>query len=352
MDAQQHHRNPSRASDALSAAVAESEDEHIRCAKFRQQELWAWKPVWSPKVVIVMYLIVCVVFIPLGVIVFVKSSNMVATARLRYDNVGACSIGPGPFADAESAPEGNCVIAVDIDRNVTAPAYFYYGLVNFYQNARTYVTSRDALQLRGDDRSESQVEDNCKPLVTLPNGSLRNPCGLIANSQFNDTFDFCTDEQCNDQLTLNSTNIAWRVDREKRFTSEQVRGKEDLMVWMRVSPYRNWKKLYSRIENNIQAGRYYVRATSRFPVEGFEGEKFFYIAETTWFGGANKLLGLAYIVVGGVALVLSLVFIVASRKTPDLDLPPETTVMLDGISPQVRPESSSDEGTRAVTLDA
>lgn len=298
-----------------------------------------------------MYLVVSLIFIPLGIAVFVESNKMLSTARIRYDNVGDCAIGPGPFADPNAAPAGNCLIPVDIDRNVSAPAYLYYGLVNFYQNARTYVTSRDALQLRGDERSTADVED-CKPLITHGNGTLRNPCGLIAYSRFNDSFELCTDRTCGETIALNGSNIAWRVDREKRFQSDEVRGDEDLMVWMRVSPYRNWKKLYRRIEQDLPQGKYYMRATSSFPVESFGGEKFFYITETTWFGGPNKLLGVSYIVVGGVALVLSVLFAVASRKTPALDLPPETAVSLEGISPEVKRSSSSDEGNGAGNLNA
>lgn len=299
-----------------------------------------------------MYFVVTVIFIPLGVAVYVKSTRMVSTPRIRYDNVDRCRIGPGPFANLEEAKAmaGNCSFSVEIERNITAPSYFYYGMVNFYQNARTYVSSRAPNQLRGDNVMKSDVKD-CKPLINDGDGELLNPCGLVANSQFNDTFLLCRDEVCTDELELNGTNIAWRIDRERRFKAPDLRDDEDLMVWMRASAYRNWKKLYRRIEEDIPAGTYYVNATSKFPVEGFDGEKFFFISETTWFGGPNEILGISYIVVGSVTLVLALVFLVRSRVTQDLDLPPETTVLLDGISPGVE-QTSNLSGERSEIVSA
>lgn len=290
-----------------------------------------------------MYIVVSIIFIPLGIAVYVKSTRMVSTPRIRYDNQGDCRIAPGSsqdglFADIEEATEktGNCRFTVEIERNITAPSYFYYGMVNFYQNARTYVTSRSATQLRGDEVSDNDKKD-CKPLITDGDGELLTPaCGLVANSQFNDSFLLCRDEKCNNQLAWSGTNIAWRIDRESRFQAPDVRNDEDLMVWMRASAYRNWKKLYRRVEENIEAGTYFVNVTSRFPVESFDGEKFFFISETTWFGGPNEILGLSYIVVGGVTLVLAILFLVRSRVTQDLDLPPETTVLLNGISPDAK----------------
>lgn len=303
-------------------------------AKFRQQELWAWKPVWSPKVIVTMYLIVAAIFIPIGVVVLIQSTRLLSTARLRYDQIGDCNIGD---IDPDPNVSGTCTIAVRIDKNITAPAYVYYGLVNFYQNARTYTKSRSDTQNRGEENADTT---DCEPLE-FQNGTDTplNPCGLVANSQFNDEFRFCTSATCDEEINLNRTDIAWDIDREKRFlpSSERTETEDDrvvsepFMVWMRLAAYRNWKKLYGRIESDLPAGTYYMSITSRFPVGSFDGEKFFFISETTWFGGPNEALGIAYIVVGGATLTLAIAIAVRARMTTALELPPETRVALDGI---------------------
>ena len=62
--------------------------------------------------------------------------------------------------------------------------YFYYGLVNFYQNHRRYVRSRDDSQLLG---KTNRVSADCQPFQFASNGSDLDltPCGAIANSRFN-----------------------------------------------------------------------------------------------------------------------------------------------------------------------
>ncbi|CAN8075197.1 unnamed protein product [Agarophyton chilense] len=322
-----------RASDYIAEAVEEDE-RPIRCAKFRQQELWAWRPVWTPRVVFIMYFIVAAVFLPLGAIMFIQSSRMESTSRFRYDNRGECNIGPNSTKEVE----GTCTVGFNITREVKAPAYFYYGLVNFYQNARTYVTSRSDEQLRGANNPDTGT---CEPLEKAPGSNeVLVPCGLVADSQFNDTFKMCFDPNCEREVQWDSSGIAWEVDRESRFLgnnesysdeqNERIRS-EDFMVWMRLAAYRNWKKLHRIIRTDLEPGTYFVQINSRFPVSSFEGEKFFFISETTWFGGPNRAISIAYIAVGGVALVLAIAILLRSRITPDLDLPPETTVDLGDL---------------------
>ncbi|KHJ79544.1 hypothetical protein OESDEN_20807 [Oesophagostomum dentatum] len=53
---------------------------------------------------------------------------------------------------------------------------------------------------------------------------------------------------------------------------------------------------------------------SNYPVTVFGGRKSFVISTTSWAGGKNSFLGIAYLVVGSLAIVLGIVFIVIHIK--------------------------------------
>jgi hypothetical protein len=55
-------------------------------------------------------------------------------------------------------------------------------------------------------------------------------------------------------------------------------------------------------------------AFSDYPVDAFNGRKSFIISTTTWSGGHNNFLGIAYIVIGSICVVLGFVFTVIHIK--------------------------------------
>ena len=70
--------------------------------------------------------------------------------------------------------------------------YVYYELGNYYQNHKRYVRSRDDNQMAGKDAGSGKCAPQQyvggNPDPSLPNGGEVTPCGLIAWSQFNDSF--------------------------------------------------------------------------------------------------------------------------------------------------------------------
>lgn len=123
---------------------------------------------------------------------------------------------------------------IDIDSDIPQPIYVYYQLDNFYQNHRRYVKSRSNEQLMGTDLKVSELSD-CEPITTNANLGGRMvaydnvtplvmdapafPCGLVAKSFFNDTFELWTtkDGVAVTNLTINDNDIAWESDVKYKF---------------------------------------------------------------------------------------------------------------------------------------
>jgi len=279
---------------------------------FKQQRLKAWQPILTPKPVIISFIIIGIVFIPIGVGIVI-SSNQVVEVDVRYDNI--CAVG------------SRCSIQLDVPKKMEKPVYLYYRLDDFYQNHRRYVQSRNDDQLRGQlPTSYSDISD-CEPFAALGDHIPQNfylPCGLIARSQFNDTFSLWSPNQ--EPIPLRKNGIAWASDREKKFKnppkdSPGIRiipdfEDEDFIVWMRTAGLPDFKKLYRIIDVDLEPGVYTVNITSNFPVESFNGKKHVVLSTTTWIGGKNPFLGYAYIVVGAICFIQGIVFLLKHRLSP------------------------------------
>lgn len=206
------------------------------------------------------------------------------------------------------------------------PVYVYYQLDNFYQNHRRYVKSRSDTQLRS-KAGELDIS-NCKPEATTGNNSPIVPCGLIAWSLFNDTYGF---SMKNKVLNVSKKNIAWKSDQEHKFgsdvypknfqsggliggaklnasipLSEQV----DLIVWMRTAALPTFRKLYGKIETDLEANEEItVVIQNNYNTYSFGGRKRLVLSTTSWIGGKNDFLGIAYLTIGGFCMFLAIGFI-------------------------------------------
>jgi hypothetical protein len=237
-----------------------------------------------------------------------------------------------------SAIDHSCNVTLTIPKRMKRPIYVYYELTNFYQNHRRYVKSRNDQQLRGDSITSL---DSCKPLATTANGSQIVPCGLIAWSLFNDTFTFSG----NGTIPVDNTGIAWKSDVDSKFgenvkpaffpnndrngTLGLIGGKmlneslplkqaEDLIVWMRTAALPNFRKLWGKItDRDLEAGQVIsVRIANVYNTYSFKGSKKLVLSTTSWLGGKNSFLGIAYLTVGLICMFLALVFFLIHLKNP------------------------------------
>ncbi|KAH8152974.1 uncharacterized protein LAJ45_03201 [Morchella importuna] len=323
---------------------------------FRQQRLKAWQPILTPKTVLPLFFALGIVFGPLGGLLLWASAQVqeividytkCTSASSEFEVIPSSHYSvsfnkPLPEAGIPKWSMQNgttCKIQFTLPSDFNPPVLFYYRLANFYQNHRRYVQSLDEQQLKGDARTRNDLvsSDDCSPLIVNKDKKPYYPCGLIANSMFNDTFKSpaLLNSQSSEPRPYNMTNtgIAWSSDRKRygktKYTVDDVvpppnwvkkygekyevlpdlTNWEEFHVWMRTAGLPTFSKLALRNDKDVMgAGRYQVDIEYNFPVSEYAGTKSIVISTRTVMGGKNPFLGIAYVVVAGICVVLGAVF--------------------------------------------
>ncbi|KAH9738568.1 ALA-interacting subunit [Citrus sinensis] len=227
-----------------SDSSSSSKTKKPQYSKFTQQELSACKPILTPG-----YVVEIVDRYDEGCIPPNYSDDMLAYIQ-------------------NSDTNKTCTRSLKATKLMKSPVYIYYQLDNFYQNHRRYVKSRNDKQLWS--KKHEDDTKNCAPEATS-NGLSIVPCGLIAWSLFNDSYGFSIK---NKMVKVSKKNIAWESDKKNKFGSDvypknfqngvligggklnssiPLSKQEDLIVWMRTAALPTFRKLYGRIESDIQA---------------------------------------------------------------------------------------------------
>lgn len=298
------------------------EYEKLKNSKFKQQKLPGWRPVPTITSTTIIFFCFGAVFIVLGIIILIFS-NKIEEISLRYDE--------------KCTGQTTCTIKLKVEKNMEKNIMVYYQLDGFYQNHRRYVKSKSDDQLNGKDISFEAMKDSqdCDPVITnkemgktesitgatLAENDVAIPCGLIAKSFFNDNFrDWKIIDSFGDISTLkvDETNIAWKADKELKYKNVDKARQwidmtdEHFIVWMRPAGLPNFRKLWGRItDTDLKAGtQIEVTIDNKFDVSSFNGKKYLILSTVNAFGGKNSFLGISYIVLGGISIILAVVFVI------------------------------------------
>ncbi|KIL69546.1 hypothetical protein M378DRAFT_97205 [Amanita muscaria Koide BX008] len=368
---------------------------------FKQQRLKAWQPILTPKTVLPTFFILGIIFAPIGGIL-IWGSSLITEITLDYTDCENLSPSPSngslSFQDMPSnrfsyrlrsadnnafistpqyafldnsnnssvtdvTMERQCVIDFDIPADMGPAVFLYYKLTNFYQNHRRYVKSMDANQLKGQNRSAYDLStSDCKPLGAIGSKPIY-PCGLIANSIFNDTFSnlVLQNPSATSSSTYNfsSTGIAWPGEAKKYVSSPiapiggysslsdivpppnwakrfpnnytdsnpppDLKSDEHFQNWMRTAGLPTFTKLWGRNDHDVMTkGRYKVIIGLNYPVQPYKGTKSIVISTVSWIGGKNPFLGWAYVAAAALFVFLAVVgtarHLIKPRRLGDMSL--------------------------------
>ncbi|KAI1298445.1 Cell cycle control protein 50B [Halotydeus destructor] len=332
----------------------------LKVQALRQQKLNAWQPIFTPKAVLPSLMIIGLAFIPIG-IGLLMSSLEVDEFTIDYSDCPSTVYGYQRCADVIEDgrfnprwPRCSCDIKFTLGSHFESQVYLYYQLENYWQSGRRYASSFDKNQLRGNLYDTPDHE--CDPLAYAKDkidGKVRPiiPCGLIANSLFNDTFQlYYHDNGSFVPVPAIESGLTWPVDKENKFKnpanlrdfdkfasppswsrpiwaldtldpSDNGLLNDHLIVWMRVAAFPRFRKLWARVHheeespfgNGLPAGQYILQIQYNYPVSGFGGRKLVTISNTSWLGGRELFLGFAYIIVGMMTTMLAVVLFVLHR---------------------------------------
>ncbi|KAL1926440.1 hypothetical protein VTP01DRAFT_5769 [Rhizomucor pusillus] len=355
--------------------MAEHKSKKPANTAFKQQRLKAWQPLLTPKTVLPTLFAAGIVFAPLGGL-FLYESDTVNEITIDYTRcIEQTPNEPAPltedlysykftsenttgirapsykltqestYLNGNPAPSGEtvprCTIEFTIAIQLQSPVYIYYRLTNFYQNHRKYVKSLSYNQLNGENISPNDAGASCAPVATSPDGKIYYPCGLIANSMFNDSISnlvLLNPQGSNDNITytMSEKGIAWSSDVSrykqtsmppdqlapppnwiKRYPSGYTADNlfdpsqdEHFLVWMRTSWYPTFRKLYSNYHGDpLQPGTYQLQVDLNYDIRAYGGTKSIIISGTSFLGDRNPFMGLAYIIMGSVCALLGVIFL-------------------------------------------
>lgn len=350
-----------------------------------QQRVEAWHPILDPVWVIVAFFYLGAILLPVAFKINSIQNNVIEMST-SYDDYDNYTFAPtsSPANLIITGDNNTCGIGTVYNANKTCtltfltpeneymypPIFIYYELRNFHQNHRNYYQSKDAYQLKGKVGDQDKVSaTDCDPLNILGNITL-NPCGLIANTLFNDYFTLIGGKDINgNDLVMNESGITWLSDYKYLYSQPNgfnysvcevcdetcclpgdscttpyynksdglcyryyypnddttqylyetypmiispIQGvlNEHFMVWMRISVSPTFRKLYGYIDQVIPPNTTLTfQVNANYVVTTFQGGKSVVISTTSIFGGRTDYFYKIFFISGLFCLVAGTFFL-------------------------------------------
>lgn len=305
---------------------------------FRQQRLKSWQPVFNSLIIRLGLIIMGLIFIGVGIGLTIGHKKI----KLIEIDYSECSTIGSNTEEFENIPNkwfkgikecqwkysnGECQLKFTSE--LKGKVYLYYKLTNFYQNHRKYVDSFDWNQLKGEAVPIDELNSKCGSIKKSIDNKPIYPCGLIANSIFNDTF-----SSLGNEIEWDSSDISWISDRKtfkpskyspdeispppnwiKRYPNgytreslDAVSNNQHLMVWMKTAALPKFYKLYGSTLKFT--GEQIFLIGENYPILNFGGRKFLIFTGGSKFTGAFKNFGLAicFLICGCISTIFGIVF--------------------------------------------
>ena len=283
--------------------------ENLLNSRFKQQQLPCWRPKPTLMSSFYTYLSFGLGLIFFGIILFFFKPF---EKKIRYDdeckNKDICNV---TFSLPKTLEKGHILVS--------------YELHGFNQNHRSFITSKSEDQLKGKNST-----DGCGDLSTNGEMKIENsfigtpldkkedaiPCGLYARNYFNDNFTLYKNNS-KEQIKINDKGIAWDNDKDKfknvKFDDGWEKHQwlnmtdEHFIVWMRPSFLNDFRKLWGKIDEKLEEGKYYFEIENNYNVND-DIKKYVVISKINVFGSENTLMIITSLIIGtfctGIAIYL------------------------------------------------
>lgn len=288
--------NPSAKRDALKEKILEQ-----------------WTSNHTDKRTLALFLFLSIFFTVIGIIL-VAFMGQATEYRFKYSQYPQCLEAP------------TCTIVINIEEKLDKPVFFWFELYSFYQNHRQYVKSSNVEET---NKEVGQFPEDCYPFftnreanktVSVENTSLSPnapviPCGIAANTFFNDTFAMKNSKGV--EVYLNTTGISYEsrtdydiddVDLSKQWINME---NEHFLNWMRLAGLSTFRKLWAHIDQDVEAGQYSIIIQNNYNITVYNAQKRIIIGTVSKLGGKNVLLIACYLTAAGISWAFVVVF---SRK--------------------------------------
>ena len=280
----------------------------LKNSKFYQQKMFGWRPLPTISCITIIFVSFAIFFIIMGIIILVFTAQV---KEMKYK-----------YYPLEKYPNGH-IIDININVEMKKPVMVYYQVDGAIQNHRFYMDSKSDKQLKGEEAvslDDLKKDKICEFAQTIDDihwqkktdnsfNDIANPCGLIAKTYINDHFiDWELDGDEIKEEELEEEDIAYQSDLD---TYKNIKENDELgehfLVWMRPSPFSNPRKLWGRINKDInQNSNLKVKFT---PQNDYGGSRYLILSTRNIFGGKSMFLGICYIIAGGLSLMASVIFI-------------------------------------------